>query len=108
MSTKRHPEDISAPEEQRGTPTRFEIMVKQKQTGSTPTSTDYNQLETGTERVNREGQRSRHRKATREKTKTRIPINFKGNMPEVGAVIRTKDKTKRKVFRTYKITCYNT
>ena len=92
VSTKRHPEDISAPEEQRGTPTRFKIMVEQKQTGSTPTSTGYNQLETGTERVIREGQPSRHRKSTRKKTKTRIPINFKGNMPEVGAVIRTKDK----------------
>ena len=50
---KRHPKDISTPEEQRHTPRIFEVMVKQTPMGYTPTSTDDNELEIGTESVRR-------------------------------------------------------
>ena len=99
MSIKRHPEDISTQEEQIGTPTRFEIIVEQTQTGYTPTSTYDNQLETGTNRFSREGQYIRHIKDTRIKRNTKIPIKFKGNVPEVGTVLRTKNKNYKESFQ---------
>ena len=96
---KRHQEEISTLEEQRYTPTRSIIMVEQTQTSHTTTSTYDNQNDTVTERISREGQSNRHIKSTRKKTKTGIPITFKGNMPEVGAVIGTKDKNYKESFQ---------
>ena len=71
---KRHTEDIPELEEKRGTPKRFEIMVEQTQLGYMPTSTDDNQLDTGTNRVSREGQFLSHINATIKKTEIRVPV----------------------------------
>ena len=97
---KRHPEQILAPEYQRYTPKRFKIIVDQTQTGYTPTSTDGNKPETETERFSRECQSNRKINATRKKTKTRIPITFKGNVPEVDAVLITKDNKYKEIFQS--------
>ena len=73
-------------------------MVEQKQTRYTPTSVYDNQPETGTERVSSKVQLNRHRNATKKKTKTRIPITFKGNMTEAGSVLRTKEEKYKESF----------
>ena len=69
------------------------------QTGHTTTSTDDNQAESGTERSSREGQSIRHRDSTRKKKNTRIAITFKGNLPEVGAVIGAKEENYKESFQ---------
>ena len=57
-----------------------------------PTSSENtnNQTRTGTERASRG---DRHRNATKKKTNSVIPNTFKGRVPEVGAVIGTKDES---------------
>ena len=56
MPIKRHPKDISTPEEKIDTPAGFKIMAKQTQISYTHTSTYDNQPDTVNKRVNREGQ----------------------------------------------------
>ena len=46
----------------------------------------------------KKGQLIRHRNATRKKTKTRISITLKLNLPEVGSVIRTKDNNYKEIY----------
>ena len=68
--------------------------------GYMPTSTDDNQLETGTKRINREGQLNMHKNTTIKKTKTGITITLKENMPKVGAVLKTKDGNRKENFQS--------
>ena len=65
-------------------------MVEEKQGGHTPAPSDItnNKTRTGTERDSRGG---RHRNVTRKK-KSGIMNTFKGSVPEVGAVIGTKNE----------------
>ena len=102
------PRGTSTIEYRRGIPKRFERMGEKTKMGYTPTFTDENQPESGTETASREGQLIRHRKNKRKKKKTRFTITFKRKLPEVGAVLETKDKNYREIFIAYKITCYNT
>ena len=85
-------------EEQIGNPIFLEIMSEQMKMRYTPRSTDDNQLETEIERAIREVQSIRHRNATINKTKTRISITFKRNLPKVGAVLGTKTKNYKERF----------
>ena len=57
-----------------------------------PTSTDENQPVSGTERASRDNQSIRHKNTIIKKTITGITIPFKGNLPEVGVVFRTKNE----------------
>ena len=71
-------------------------MGEEKQAGHTPTHSDNsnNHTGTGTERDSREG---RHRNYTRKKV--RNPNTFKGSVPEVGAVLGTKDQNYKESFQ---------
>ena len=64
-----------------------------------PTSIDDNQPETVTDMASIEGKLSSHRNTMRKNMKTFIPITFKGNVPEAGAVIVTKDENYKKSFQ---------
>ena len=75
----------------------FKEMDEETQAGQTTTPSENinNQTRTGTQRSSRG---DRHRNATRKK-KSGIPNTFKGSVPEVGAVIRTKDENHKESFQ---------
>ena len=76
-------------------------MGKKTQAGHTPTPSENskNRNGTGTDRASRVGI---HRKSAIKKTRSGILNNFKGSMPAVGAVIRTKDENFKESFQNLK------
>ena len=68
----------------------FDKMGEETQAGHTltPSEKTNNQNRTGTERASRG---VRHRNATIKKTKSGLSNTFKVSVPEVDAVLRTKD-----------------
>ena len=77
-------------------------MVKHMQTGYTATSTNYNQLNIGTERVSKEDKSNRHRNSTRRRNNNGVTITFNRNLPEGGAVLGNMGKTYKESFRILK------
>ena len=69
----------------------FEKMGKKTQVGHTPTPSENTYNKTIT-RIERSSSGGRHRNVTRRKINSGVPKIFKGSLPEVGAMLGTKDK----------------